>query len=207
MRRVVRAFLVAWVTAAVALAAPPRAHADPDYGKLFDNFTLGFRGFTGVAPFFGTSFANGGDLHLALEWSSFGLVVGGRFGAAGDDRYLGPSGARPLAAQFALGDVGCRGFLNPRDSTGYYVGGGLSFGSTFVDGFAFRNASLFSAYAEGGIELPRTSPLRFTAALRVDVGSTSRMEFSRVPAAGAVVMVTANVGFLFGGERTGSEPD
>lgn len=207
MRRVVRPILIALVTAAVALAAPPPAHADPDYGKLFDNFTLGFRGFTGVAPAFGTSFVNGGDLRLALEWPSFGLVFGGRFGAAGDDRYLGPRGARPSAAQFALGEVGCRGFLNPRDSTGYYVGGGLSFGSTFVDGFAFRNASLFSVYAEGGVELPRTSPARFTAALRVDLGATSRAEFSRIPAAGAVLMLTANVGFLFGGEETGSESD
>lgn len=199
--------MLAGATAVPVLIGPPRAHADPDYGVLFENLTLGFRGFSGVAPAFGTSFVNGGDFHLAIEWSTFGLVVGGRFGAAGDDRYLGPRGARPTAAQFALADVGCRGFFDARASTGYYVGGGLGIGSTFVDGFAFRNAGLYDLYIEGGVDLPRTSPMRFTAALRVDVGFAHHAQFSRVPGAGAVVMITANVGFLFGGKKTGSGDD
>lgn len=207
MKRFAHVLVLAGAVAAVALVVPGRAHADPDYGKMFDNLTLGFRGFTGVAPGFGTSWVNGGDVHLAIEWPSFGIIVGGRFGAAGDDRYLGPRGARAPAAQFALVDVGCRAFLAPQRSTGFYLGGGLGLGSTFVDRYAFRNASLYGAYFEGGVDLPRTSPARITAAIRLDLGLSTRARFSRVPDAGAVVMITANVGFLLGGPETGSSDD
>ncbi len=207
MRRFVRAWAVVGVLAALFVGAPQRAHADPDISKLFDNVTLELRGLSGAAGGLGTSFVNGGDVHLGIEVPSFAFALGARLGAAGSAPYLGPRGAQPSAAQFLLVDVGCRGFLSPRASVGYFLGGGLGLGWTYVDGYAFENASLYGLYAEAGVELPRTSPLRFTAALRLDAGVTSRAEFSRVPDAGAVVMFTANVGFLLGGPGTASDAD
>ena len=196
------------VAASVLMVVTPRsARADPDYGEVFDVITMQLRGFTGFAPGFGTGLLSGGDLRLGIEAPAFGFLFGGRIGAAGSTRYEGPVGAQPAAAQLAVGDIGIRAFLNPRESLGYYVGGGLGIGSTFIDDFAFRNASFYGVYAELGTDLPRTSPARLTAALRIDAGVASLAEYSRVPAAGVVVAITVNVGFLLGGSETGCEDD
>lgn len=200
-----RPMRVASLAALFAVAVPATAKADPHLEHLFDNVGLELRGFTGAAPRFGTGFVNGGDVRLLVEGAHFGVVVGGRMGAAGTGPYPGPLGTRAPAEQFLVFDVGARGFLDTRAPIGVFFGGGLTYGETDVDG-AFRNADLFGLYGEAGVELPRTSGIRLTGSLRLDVADARTAEYSRIPGDGRIQMLTLNAGVLLGGPATGCYP-
>jgi hypothetical protein len=193
-----------------ALVAPSTARADYPSGhhpiRSAGPFVLESRGFLGFAPGFGTSVVTGGDLRVGVATEEIRVMLGGRMGWAGVDAYTGPKGAEPRAAQFLVFDAGVYKYLEPGARYGTFVGGGISAGATYVDGFGFRNANLFMGYVEAGFELPRTSAARLVTSLRVDFGPATTAQYSRIPGEGFVTMFSLNAGFLFGGEDTRPGP-
>lgn len=161
-------------------------------------FVLESRGVLGFAPRFGTSIVSGGDLRVGVATDEYRVMLGGRMGWAGVAEYTGPRGAQPRATQFAAFDLGVYRYLDPAARYGTLIGAGFNAGATYVDGFAFRNASLITGYAEAGFELPRTSAARLVTSFRVDLGYAPTATHSRVPGEGTVVMFSLNTGFLFG---------
>jgi hypothetical protein len=187
---------------ALLLLSTPAA-ADPDFEHFFDNIGLELRGFSGWAPKFGSHFLYGADAHLLIQGVRWGFTGGVRGGAAGLSDY-GAVGSRPTSEQFALIDLGVRMFVNPTGERGVYVALGGDGGATYIDAWGFRNASAWGGWAEVGLEMPRTVGTRFTAALRFSAGATPKTDSSRVPADGSYLMLTLNVGVLFGGQGTGN---
>jgi hypothetical protein len=188
-----------------ALTASSLARADVLTGhdiKSAGPFVLETRGVLGFAPKFGTSVVSGGDLRIGVATPEYRVMLGGRMGWAGVEAYRGPLGAQPRATQLAAFDAGVYRYLEPNAPYGIFVGGGFQLGATYVDNFAFRNATLLTGYAEAGFELPRTSAARLVSSLRIDVGQATKAEYSRVPGEGFVMMFSLNTGFLFGGRAT-----
>jgi hypothetical protein len=189
-----------------ALTATTPARADVMTGghdiKSAGPFVLETRGVVGFAPKFGSALVTGGELRIGVATPEFRVMLGGRMGFAGVEPYRGPLGAQPRATQFATFDAAAYRYLEPTAHYGTFVGAGFQLGATYVDGFAFRNATLLTGYAEAGFELPRTSAARLVTSLRVDVGQAARADYSRVPGEGFVMMFSLNTGFLFGGRAT-----
>jgi hypothetical protein len=199
-----RVVLVALVGLFV-VAAPRAAAAGPSaesIDALFERVGFELRGFSGVARL-GTGFVNGGDARLVLQGAHGGFFFGGRFGAAGRESFNGPRGGIPTSAQFISVDVGGRGYLKPQATMSFFLGGGLTYTTHYVDGFAFRFANAAGIFGEAGLEGPRTSGFRFTGALRLEGATQSRAAFSRIATEPVGGMVTLNLGIFFGGAKTG----
>jgi hypothetical protein len=188
------------------LAAPSIAHADMMTGgshlRSAGPFVLESRGLLGFAPGFGTSVVGGGDLRVGVATEDIRVMLGGRMAWAGVGQYTGPRGAEPRAAQFVVFDAALYRYIEPRADYGVFFGGGITAGATYVDGFAFRTANMFTGYAEAGFEFPRTSAVRLVTSLRVDLGAATTAQYSRIPGEGTLTIFSLNMGFLFGGEAT-----
>jgi hypothetical protein len=188
----------------VALVAAAPALAEPGFDQTLDNLGFELRAFTGYAPGFGAGFLYGVDARAVVQSNRFGLVVGGRAGAAGLDAYRGPMGAKAKSEQIAQIELGGRMFLNPTSRTGVFISAGGDGGTMYVDFFNFRHADAWGLFAEVGLEYPRTQATRLTAALRVSGGIAPHAEFSRIPSDGYYFFITLNVGVFFGGVDTGT---
>jgi hypothetical protein len=142
-------------------AAGPNA---TDVDELFSVFALEARGFVGTTASLDSAGVAGGDGHLLIEHGPFAVLVGGRLGADFKD------------SQFALFDLGARYFPNPYATTALFAGGGAFFGPAYVNGFQFQTGNIAGVYGEVGIESPRDSKARVTAALRLDLGGAQQAE-------------------------------
>jgi hypothetical protein len=178
-----------------------------EHSHMFHYIAFSARGFSGVSPGFGTGFLNGGDARLYVQGALWGGFLGTRIGAAGAATFDGQPGSadRPRASQLTLFEGGARRFLYAEHELGTYVGAGLLGGSLEVDRFAFSYAKIFGGFAEVGAEWPRSGTGRLTAAVRFDLASSWRAEYSRISGAPQFLSATLQLGFLVGGGGTQRE--
>ncbi len=185
--------LVMIVTGAI-LSCPAFAFAAPSTSGVDDflsSFGLEVRAFAGGSATFGKGFVAGGDAAIAFGGPRFDLLVGARAGSDG------------VATQFGAFDTGIRYFLRDDRPLGFFIQGDFMLGLQSTDQqLALLTSNLVGAAAEGGFEFPRTSNIRLTTSLRVDLGYTYLNENSRAVPNSLFSMVSLNVGFFLGGNNT-----
>lgn len=196
MRRRVAGVVLGLLTGSACALLPSTSRAGPsnsDVDGAFGHLGMEMRAACGVAPSFGNNVVYGGDGHFLIEGSEVAILFGGRLLTDGSTR------------QIATGELGGRYFFPQLRPIGLFGGGGAFYGAEYVDDLAFAIGHVGGAYAEVGVELPRTWLFRLTGSVRADLGYASKTEFSRIEPAAGFAMFSLNVGFFFGGRGTAVE--
>ena len=190
LRRTFRAAMVATIMPVVALpVAASAAPSNEDLNAFSSYFGLESRAFVSTSGSTGGSRAVGGDLHLVLEGPPLAILLGARLSA---DRANG----------MVAFDAGGRWFPDPTATIGVSAGGGFFVGSENAQSSSFAIGTIGGIYGEAGLELPRTSPIRIVASLRLDLGGARQSADSQITPKSPYVMASINVGVFFGGQGT-----